>query len=111
MKIVKVILLVILILLSISTGLVKIFGMEDEMKLFRGAGFSDALTLVFGIIQTLGGLMLILPNTRRAGAITMAVTFAIATVVVFINGMVVFGLFSLLFIALAVYQFLWGSKT
>lgn len=106
MKIVNTILLVILILLSISTGLVKIFEMEDEMVLFRGAGISDTLTLLFGIIQTIGGILLIPTKTRRIGALIMAITFTLATIVVFINGMLVFGFSSILFIALAVYQYI-----
>lgn len=105
MKILNIILLVVLILLSISTGLVKIFRMEDEMVLFRGAGISDPLTIFFGIIQTIGGILLILPKTRKMAAALMAVTFVIATIIVFINGMLAFGFSSILFIALAVYQY------
>lgn len=106
MKIVNTILLVLLILLSISTGLVKIFEMEDEMKLFRGAGINDTLTLLFGVIQTIGGILLIPTKTRRLGAIIMAITFALATIVVFVNEMIAFGFFSILFIVLAVYQYI-----
>ena len=80
--------------------------MEDEMVLFRGAGISDTLTLLFGIIQTIGGILLIPTKTRRIGALIMAITFTLATIVVFINGMLVFGFSSILFIALAVYQYI-----
>jgi uncharacterized membrane protein YphA (DoxX/SURF4 family) len=106
MKIVNTILLVLLILLSISTGVVKLFQMEEEMKLFRGAGISDTLTILFGVVQTIGGVLLIVSKTRKLGAGIMAITFAIATVIVFINGMIAFGFSSILFIALAVYQYI-----
>ncbi len=106
MKIVNTILLVLLILLSISTGVVKLFQMEEEMKLFRDAGIGDTLTILFGVVQTIGGIMLIVPKTRKLSAGIMAITFTIATIIVFINGMMAFGFSSILFIALAVYQYL-----
>lgn len=104
MKIVNLILLILLILLSVSTGVTKLIQMPEEMELFRHAGFSDTLTIFFGVIQVIGGLLLIPGQTRRYGALVMAITFVIATIVVFLKGMVAFGLFSILFIALAGYQ-------
>lgn len=93
-----------LVLLSISTGLTKLVRMPAEMELFAGAGFSDEVTIGFGVVQLLGGLLLLRTATRRIGAVTMAMTFSIATVVVFINGMIPFGVASLLFIAAALYH-------
>jgi len=78
--------------------------MPEEMELFRNAGFTDTLTIIFGLIQLVGGILLIPGKTRRYGAIIMLITFIIATVVVFLKGMIGFGLFSILFIALAAYQ-------
>ena len=104
MKILNMVLLVILILLSVATGVTKLIQMPEEIELFRGAGFTDLMTIIFGVIQTLGGLLLIPAKTRRIGAMIMVVTFVIATVVVFMNGMTTFGLVSILFIALAAYQ-------
>ena len=109
MKIVNLILLGILILLSIATGVTKLIQLPEEMELFRNAGFPDVLTMVFGVIQVLGGILLIPSKTRTYGAIIMLITFVIATVVVFMKGMVGFGVFSLLFIALAAYQWRLGS--
>ncbi len=104
MKYVKLILLGILILLSIATGLTKLIQMPEEMELFRNAGFTDISILIFGAIQVVGGILLIPKKTRRYGAIIMAITFVIATIVVFMKGMIGFGVFSILFIALAAYQ-------
>ncbi len=91
-----------LTLLSVMTGVVKLVQMHEEMVIFRQAGFPDGLTMAFGLVQLVGGLLLLPGATRRAGASIMAVTFVIATGVLFVNGMVPFGVFSLLFIASAV---------
>ncbi len=104
MKTLNGILLVLLILLSLATGITKLIQMPEEMELFRGAGFPDALTIVFGVIQVVGGLLLTLTNYRSYGALIMMITFVVASIVVFVNGMLGFGLFSLLFIALAAHQ-------
>ena len=92
---------VLLTLLSISTGAVKLGRMEEEMVLFRNAGFADGATLAFGALQLGLGLLLIPARTTQYAAWGMAVTFGIATAVVFINGMIPFGVASLLFIAMA----------
>ena len=104
MKILNTVLLVLLIVLSLATGITKLIQMPEEMELFRNAGFSDILILIFGAVQVLGGILLIPTRYRQYGAIIMTVTFVIATIVVFIKGMMGFGLFSILFIALAGYQ-------
>lgn len=101
MKVALKIILVLLILLSISTGLVKIAQMDEEMVLYRGAGWSDLLIILFGVIQLIGGLMLLLVKTRKNGALLMTLTYIIATVVVFINQMWIFGITSILFIAMS----------
>ena len=92
---------VLLTLLSISTGAVKLSRMDEEMVLYRGAGFADEATLAFGALQLGLGLLLLPARTTQLAAWGMAVTFVIATAVVFINGMVPFGIASLLFIAMA----------
>lgn len=92
---------VLLTLLSIMTGAVKLAKMEEEMVIFRNVGFSDALTIAFGVVQLAGGLLLIAPKTTRIGAWIMLPTFVFATGVLFANSMIAFGVFSLVFIAMA----------
>ena len=93
---------VLLTLLSISTGAVKLAKMEEEMHIFRVAGWSDALTIAFGVVQLLGAISLLVRRLTVKVAVLMAFTFFVATGVLFINGMVTFGLFSVLFIVSAV---------
>ncbi|MCA9494166.1 MAG: DoxX family protein [Myxococcales bacterium] len=92
---------VLLVLLGVATGAVKLARMKEEMELFRGAGFPDAATLLFGVVQIAAALALIHPRSLRAGAAVLALTFLVATVVVFVNGMIPFGVASISFIAMA----------
>lgn len=93
---------VLLTLLSLNTAVVKIAQMEFEMAIFRNAGIPDAATVAFGVLQLAGGVLLIPNRTTRLGAWVMVPTFVLATGVLFVNAMIPFGVFSLLFIAMAV---------
>ena len=48
-----------LVLLSLATGITKLVRLPAEMALFRAAGFSDPLTIAFGVVQTAGGVLLL----------------------------------------------------
>ena len=98
---------VLLTALSIMTGVVKLARMEEEMIIFRNVGLSDGMTVAFGVVQLLGGVLLLAPRTTRLGAWIMLPTFVFATGVLFANSMVAFGVVSLLFIASA---YLHGSR-
>lgn len=97
--------LLLLILLSFSTAIVKLVQMPAEMTLFRNAGFSDTLTMAFGGAQLLGAILLVPFKTRKSGALVMMLTFAIATAILFVNKMIPFGVFSILFIAMATWVY------
>ena len=111
MKTVRNVLLVLLILLSISTGLVKVFGFEEDVQIFANMGFSFTATVIFGLIQAIGGVLLIFLQTRKYGAWVMIVTFIIATIGLFISGISGFGVASILFIVLAVLPLLPDKST
>lgn len=88
-------------LLSIATGVFKLMQQQADIELFKAIGFCSVMVTMLGLIQLIGGIMLILPKTRKLGAIVMIPTFIIASIAVFANGMMVFGIVSLLFIAMA----------
>ena len=94
--------LILLILLSLSTGLVKLLRMQAEMDLFAKAGFGEQGVTALGLLQLMGGGMLFFAKYRRIGAAIMAASFILASAVVFIAGMIPFGFFSLLFVVMAV---------
>ena len=94
---------ILLTVLGTSTGLVKIFGMEKEMELFRNAGFNNTATIIFGIVQVVATALVWLPASLKIGAVVLGLTFLIATGVLFKNGMMPFGFVSLFFIAMAIF--------
>lgn len=89
-------------LLSIATGVFKILQQEADILLFEKIGFTTLTTTILGVIQLIGGILLLFPKTRKIGAFTMIPTFVLASVAVFANGMLGFGFVSLLFIGMAV---------
>jgi len=104
MKIFNNILLTVLVILSLATGVTKLIQMPEEMEIFKNTGYSDTFILIFGAFQVMGGILLVTPKTRKIAALGMALTFGMATAVLFQNAMTQFGMFSFLFIALALYQ-------
>ena len=92
---------VLVTLLSISTGIFKVLQQKADIELFAAIGFNTTMTTILGVIQLIGGILLIFKATRRLGAYIMIPTFALASIAVFANGMIPFGVVSLLFIAMA----------
>ncbi len=88
-------------LLSISTGIFKILQQEADLALFAKIGFNATATTILGIIQLVGGVLLIPSATRKWGVYIMIPTFVVASIAVFANQMWIFGVVSLLFIAMA----------
>ncbi|WP_299535063.1 hypothetical protein [Ulvibacterium sp.] len=101
MKLLYKINLILLIALSLATGVFKILRQEADIELFKVLGMTAALTAGLGIAQVMGGILLVFSKTRKYGALLMIVTFLLATIAVFMNGMMVFGTVSLLFILMA----------
>lgn len=74
---------------------------EADIELFAVIGMNATMTTILGLIQLVGGLLLIPKKTRIKAAWIMMLTFILASVAVFANEMAVFGVVSLLFIAMA----------
>jgi len=92
----------VLVLLSVSTGAVKVFGLPADIEVFAALGFSAAMTTAFGAVQLLLGLSLLHPKARRGASVGLAVSFAVATAALFAAGIHPFSYLSLLFILLTV---------
>ena len=101
MKIFYKIVLVLTILLSISTGIFKIMQQEADIQLFRTLGFDEIMTTILGVIQLAGGILMIFSKYRKIGGLIIIPTFIVASVAVFMNQMWLFGIVSLMFIAMA----------
>ena len=94
---------VILVLMSLAAGAAKVMRVPDEVQFFSDAGLGLGVVVIFGIFQILGALMLALPQSRPAGAVMVCVGLLASSVLLFINGNVQFGLFSMLPVIMAGY--------
>ncbi len=91
-----------LIVLSLTSGAAKVLQVADDVKFFQEAGLSINMLVLLGIFQILGGVLLIFQKTRISGAIIVAISLVISTVVILVNGKVLFGVVSLLPVILTV---------
>ena len=88
--------LVLLIALGLTSGLAKILLLPQEVEFFGGAGLGETAIVLFGATQVIAGILLVFEKTRTLGAIVLAATFCTSTVLIFVNGKIAFGLFSIL---------------
>ncbi len=86
MKIVPNIVLAILVFLAISAGITKILLLQQDVEFFGKYGFSNPILIAYGVIQLIGGVLLVLPKTRIMGAVLIAITFLISAVVLVMDG-------------------------
>lgn len=86
MKAVSKIILALLTLLAASSGITKILLMQQDVDFFGKYGFSSPMLIVFGSVQLLGGLLLVFPKTRFAGAAIVAVTFLVSLPMLLMDG-------------------------
>ncbi len=86
MKIVSTIILVVLILLAVSSGITKVALMQQDVDFFGKYGFSNPILIVYGLVQIIGGLLMVFRRTRFSGAAVVAVTFLISLAVLLMEG-------------------------
>ena len=103
--------LFILTLLGIASGTAKIMQLPEEMEFFQAAGFSSPMILLFGATQLISSVLMIFQKTRRPGAVILAVTFIISTVLIFMGGKIGFGLFSVVPILLLTFVIVGKSES
>jgi hypothetical protein len=100
-KIINLLIVAIIALLSIAAGLAKVMQTQQEMEFLQGLGLNSFLIVGFGLVQIIGGVLLVPKKTRMPGAILVALAFAVSTALIFMGGNFAFGLFSVIPIALA----------
>lgn len=86
MKAVSIIILAILTLLAVSSGITKILLMQQDVDFFGKYGFTDPTLIAFGLLQLLGGLLLVFTKTRFVGAAIVAVTFLVSLAMLLMDG-------------------------
>ena len=100
MKFAYIIVLVILTLLAISSGVAKVLLVQREVDFFGQYGFSNAVLIVFGTLQLIGGLLLPFKKTRFAGAAIVAITFLVSLILLLMDGSIPASLITLVAILL-----------
>jgi len=103
MKIVFYIVLVILSLLAISSGVAKVMLLPQDLEFFGGYGFTSQLLIVFGMIQILGGILLVVPRSRMVGGIIVASTFLLSVMLLILASNLVSATVTLIFVALLIF--------
>ena len=100
MKVVYMIILVILILLAVSSGTTKILLMQQDVDFFGKYGFSDPILVIYGLVQLIGGVLLVFRKTRFVGAAIVAITFLISLVVILMESNIPVGIVTVIAILL-----------
>lgn len=80
MKVLTSVVLVILTLLAISSGVAKMMLMQQDVAFFSQYGFTSPMLIIYGVIQLIGGALLVLRRTRVVGAIVVGITFLVSLV-------------------------------
>lgn len=86
MKIISTVILVVLILLAVMSGFAKATLVQQEVEFFGTYGLSNLTLVCYGLVQIIGGLMMIFGKTRFAGAAIVAITFFISLVLLLKEG-------------------------
>ena len=101
MEILKTINLTLITILVIAAGVPKLMSMEHEVQFFSDVGLGTWALIPFGVIQSIGGILMALPSTRRVGAITSAVMLALSTLMLLVNGQTAMAGFSCVTVVMA----------
>jgi hypothetical protein len=86
MQIASTIILVLLIFLSILSGVTKIALMPEDVEFFGRYGFSNPTLIAFGATQLIGGILMPFRKARFAGAAIVAITFLVSLVLLLMDG-------------------------
>ncbi|MGH1543812.1 MAG: DoxX family protein [Arenicella sp.] len=86
MKIAFNMILALLVFLAVSSGVTKIMLMPQDVEFFGEYGFTNPILMGFGLIQLVGGILLIIPRTRFWGALMVTITFLISAIILIISG-------------------------
>ena len=86
MKIALKIILGILVFLAISSGITKIMLMPQDLEFFGKYGFNDLMLIIFGVVQVVGGVLMVIPKVRVYGASVIIVTFGISLILLILEG-------------------------
>ncbi len=97
------ILTIVIALLSLAAGIAKVMQVPQEIEFLTGQGLSLNMIIIFGVVQILGGILLLVLKTKLIGAIVSLIAFAASAILVFISGNTIFGLVSMIPVAILIF--------
>ena len=101
MKIAVTVVAVLIGLLSLAAGGAKIALVPQEVVFLSQFGFVKGHTVSFGVVQVVGGLLMLIPKTRLIGALIAAAGFALSVALLMAAGNMAFAGVSLMPVLLA----------
>lgn len=103
MKVIDKIVLGLLGVMSLAAGAAKVLQVPEEAQFFAEAGIASSAMVIFGVVQIVAGVLLLLQVTRLAGALIAAIMFASSATMIFMTGNLQFGLVAALPVLMACY--------
>ncbi len=100
MKYLRTIMLVAVLLLALASGIAKIMLIPEELAFFQKVGLTETAIILVGVFQIISAVLILITRFRKIGATLLGLTFGFSTILIFLSGDIVFGLFSLLPITL-----------
>lgn len=88
--------LVAILLLALASGIAKIMLIPEELAFFQKMGLTETAITVVGVFQIMSAVLILITRFRKIGATVLGVTFILSTILIFLNGDIIFGLVSIL---------------
>lgn len=95
-RVIITILIYALAVLSVAAGVPKIMQQPQELGFLSALGLPKLAVSVMGVVQVLGGLLLLASKSRLIGAVLAAFALGVSSAAIFAAGNISFGLISLL---------------
>ncbi len=86
MKFAYKIILGLLVFLAVSSGITKIMLLPQDIVFFGKYGFNNFMLIIFGVVQVIGGVLMVIPKTRIYGASAVIITFGISLILLIVEG-------------------------
>lgn len=103
MRVVLMVVAVLVGFLSVAAGAAKVARVPEEVAFLEQFGFSSVVIVLFGVVQIMGGLLLLVPRTRALGALVAGVAFSVSVVLLVADGNLGFAAVSLIPVVLSIW--------
>jgi len=85
----------VLALLAVSSGIAKIMQMPQDVEFFGRYGFNSSMVIGFGVLQLVGGVLLVFKKTRITGSVIVFLTFLLSLVFLLLDANLPFSIASI----------------